>query len=421
MSSNAHKADSRPPESKALEIRDEFHLLLLCARTRIEPQQREQIRALALKQLDWEFILGKARSHALVPLLYRNLSEYCADQVPSAILQQLESDHKANAKRNLALTEELIRVLRILETEDISAVPYKGPALAALAYGDITLRRFCDLDIVIRPRDIIPAKSLLISHGYQWHPLKWQIKGRNEARTFRIWHEYSFYHTDNKVSIDLHWRISPRRFPFNIDLDGLWDNLDSARLLDQDIRVFPAEVLLLFLCVHGCKDMWWKRIGWICDISELLASNPELDWSYCFELATHTGARRMLLLGLALAHDLLQAPLTEQISTWISSDNAVKSLVEHVRHRLFDEQTFRDRVLERQRFHISVQERLRDKFPAFQHLVKAAFATSFIPNSKDRELIKLPGALSVLYYLVRPARLTHRLWLRTIRRSDTKS
>ena len=117
---------------ETLEIRDEFRLLLLCARTRVEPQQRELIRALALKQLDWEFILDKAQSHALIPLLYRNLSEFCADRVPSAVLQQLESVYIANAKRNQVLTAELIKILRILESADISAVPYKGPALAAL-------------------------------------------------------------------------------------------------------------------------------------------------------------------------------------------------------------------------------------------------------------------------------------------------
>ena len=419
MTGDAHKASAWPAMGEALEIRDEFRLLLLCARTRVEAQQRELIRALALKQLDWEFVLDKARTHGLIPLLYRNLSEFCADQVPSAVLQQLDSDYMANAKRNRALTAELIKVLRILESAGISAVPYKGPALAALAYSDITLRKFWDLDVVIRPRDIVAAKSLLISHGYQWRPMKGQVTGRNEARNFRFWHEYDFVNPDTNANIDLHWRISPWRFPFEIDLDSLWERLEAGRLLDEDIRAFPSEVLLLFLCVHGGKDMWWRRIGWICDIAELLASSPDLDWSYSFELATHTGTQRMLLLGLALAHELLQAPLPEQVCTWISSDNAVQKLVEYVRHRLFDEQIISDRILERQRFHRRVRERLRDRFPIYRHLVKAAFIMVFIPTKEDRELIKLPGALSVLYYLVRPARLAHKLWSHTIRRSES--
>ena len=420
MTGDAHKATAWLPVGEALNIRDEYRLLLLCARTRVEPQQREQIRALVLKQLDWEFILDKANTHALIPLVYRNLSGYCADRVPEGVLRQLESVYRANSSRNLLLTEELIKVLRNLESAGISVVPYKGPVLAALAYGDVTLRKFYDLDVVIRPQDIIPAKSLLVSHGYRWRPFHGQVTGRREARNFRFWHEYNFVNPD-KVNIDLHWRISSNRFPFDIDLDALWGRLKPARLLDADIRVFPPEIMLLFLCVHGSKDLWWRRIGWICDIAELVGSSPDLDWSYSFELADQTGARRMLLLGVALARELLQMPLPEQVCSWIRSDNAVRALVEHAHHRLFDEQADHHSSLERYHFRLRVRERLRDRIPVYRHLVETVFTMAFVPNIKDRELIRLPAALSALYYLVRPARLAQRFWSHTVRRSNTTS
>ena len=405
--------------SEAIEIREEFRLLLLCARTRVDRQQRELIRSLARKPLDWEFILDKAQPHALIPLLYRNLNAFCADLVPAAVLQRLESDNRINAERNLRNTTELLRVLHIMESAGISAVPYKGPALAAVAHGDIALRKFWDLDILVQTRDIIPAKSLLISNGYEWHPTKGQVTGHNEARNFDFWNEYNFVHTDNNAMIDLHWRITSQRFPFEVDLENMWERLVPVHLLEEEIQTFPAEDLLLFLCVHGGKDMWWKRIGWICDIAELLTSHPDLDWSYCLELATHTGARRMLLLGLALAHDLLQAPLPEQILTRIRSDNAVQSLVEHVHSRLFDDQARNIPFLERQRFHCKVRERLQDRIPIYLNLVKVAPVAAFAPNKHDRELIKLPAALSALYYLLRPARLAHKLWSQSFRRSNS--
>ncbi len=419
MNGDADRASTHTVSGDTAGIRDEFRLLLLCAHTRVEPPQRELIRVLTLKPLDWEFILGKAYWHALTPLLFRNLRECCADRVPPAVLQQLESHYLASAKRNLFLTAELIRVLRILESADISAVSYKGPALAALAYGDVALRKFCDLDLVIRPRDILRAKSLLIKHGYQWHRHPSQVTGPGEIRKNRFWHEYNFVHPDSNSVIDLHWGISNQRFPFDIDLDDLWEDLVPARLLSQDVRVFPAPALLLFLCVHGSKDLWWKRIGWICDIAELLRSNPDLDWSYSFRLARQTGTRRALLLGLALARELLQVPLPGEICTWIRSDKAVQALVARVCHRLFDEPSILDRMLERQRFRIRVRERLRDRIPVYRHLAEAAFAMIFVPNKQDREMIRLPGSLSALYYLVRPVRLARTLWSHTFNRSDT--
>jgi len=415
MNGDAYKPSALWPKGGGLEIRDEYRMLLLCARTRVGPQQRELIRALALKQLDWEFIRYKAQPHALIPLLYRNLSKFSADLVPSAVLQQLQSDYLANAERNRANTAELIRVLGIMKAADISAVPYKGPALAAVAHGDIELRRFWDLDIVVRPHDILSAKSLLITHGYEWHPSMGQVTGRNEARNFSVGNEYEFLHTDNNARIDLHWGISAQRFPFEVDLDEVWKRLQSVRLLDEDIQTFPPEALLVFLCVHGGKDMWWKRIGWTCDIAELLASNPDLDWSYSFDLATRTGARRMLLLGLALAHELLQAALPEQVCAWIRSDNSVQTLHEYVCHRMFDEPDAWDPILERQRFHSKVRERLRDRLPIYRNMITVALTFAITPNNKDRELIKLPAYLSALYYLVRPARIIHRLWSLGIR------
>ena len=113
--------------SEASGIRDEFRLLLLCARTRVEPQQRELIRALVLKQLDWEFILGKAHPHALIPLLYRNLSNSAQTLFPQWYSSSSSPTYTANAKRNLALTAELIKVLRIWNPRASARFPTRDP------------------------------------------------------------------------------------------------------------------------------------------------------------------------------------------------------------------------------------------------------------------------------------------------------
>jgi hypothetical protein len=421
MTSEAQKTADCSPALETLAPADEFRLLLLCARTRITPQQRELIRSLARRQLDWEFILGKAYWHALSPLLSRNLHALCADLVPRQVLRQLESHYIASAKRNLALTAELIKVLRILKSGNIIAVPYKGPALAALAYGDVALRKFCDLDLIVRPGDIINAKSLLVAHGYRWRPFKGQVTGPDEGRNFRFWHEYNFVHPDKSATVDLHWRISSRRFPVEIDLDSLWEHLRTVSLLGQDIRAFEAEISLLLLCVHGSKDLWWKRLGWSCDVAELLAARPDIDWPRALRLATDTGTRRMFLLGLALADGLLQAPLPGQVREWIDADGTVTRLERYVHHRLFDEPTVRDRILEKPRFRLRVRERIRERIPVLRHLISSAFAMVFVPRQEDRESLELRGSLSALYCVVRPARLARRLWILTTRRGGTGS
>jgi hypothetical protein len=140
MTNDTRNANAVNSKGDTLDIHDEFRLMLLCARTRVDQRQQEQIRALTQKQLDWEFILTRAQPYAPIPLLYRNLSKYSSDLVPSPTLKQLESDNKINTERNRKNTAEMIRVLREFNAANIRVVSYKWPGLAVLAHGDIELR-----------------------------------------------------------------------------------------------------------------------------------------------------------------------------------------------------------------------------------------------------------------------------------------
>ena len=66
----------------------------------------------------------------------------------------------------LYLTAELLRILRLLDAHAIRAVPLKGPALAQSLYGDLALREFCDLDVLVQETDLRKARGLLEAQGY---------------------------------------------------------------------------------------------------------------------------------------------------------------------------------------------------------------------------------------------------------------
>ena len=68
-----------------------------------------------------------------MPLLYPQLNTLRPGVVPEAVLRQLRDDFHQNAIRNLFLTGELVRLLDVLNSNGIIAVPYKGPTLAVLA------------------------------------------------------------------------------------------------------------------------------------------------------------------------------------------------------------------------------------------------------------------------------------------------
>ena len=70
---------------------------------------------------------------------------------------------------------------------------------------------------------------------------------------------------------------------------------------------------------------------------------------------------------------------------------------------------------------LRTRERLRDRIPIYRHLISAPLIKLFVPNRKDIELIELPGAPFLMYYLIRPFRLTRRLWSGAVNKDDTKS
>ena len=59
---------------------------------------------------------------------------------------------KANAHRALWLTLELLNIHRHLQARGLEVLPYKGPVLAEALYGNVALRQFSDLDLLVRSR-----------------------------------------------------------------------------------------------------------------------------------------------------------------------------------------------------------------------------------------------------------------------------
>lgn len=88
-----------------------------------------------------------------MPLVYKRLKNY-QELVPKIVLSGLKLNYMNIVKHNMLLTSELIKIMKLLEENDIEAVSFKGPILAQLAYPDITLRQYADLDILIKKEDV---------------------------------------------------------------------------------------------------------------------------------------------------------------------------------------------------------------------------------------------------------------------------
>jgi len=378
-------------------VNPEFELLLCCARTQTDSTTEARIRALPGEKLDWPYLLQTATRHGLVPLLYWQLSNTCPQAVPPSVLSQLQDDYHTNAHWSLYLTGELLKLLELLEANGIPAIPYKGPALAATLYGNLSLREFGDLDILVHREDVLPAKALLIDRGYQ---SRHTLTGAEEKILLQANHQYGLWKENEQITVELQWSFARKYFGFNPDLEDIWARLGQVSLGGQKVPAFAPEDYLLILCVHGAKH-YWARLGWLCDVAQLLRTYPELDWAAISRQAERTGSQRMLGLGLFLAYHYLEAPLPAQIKTRLLADPAIKSLAGQV-HRWYrangagPSATATWATL--QRFQLNLRERRGDK-------LKYGLRLATAPTVAEQRLLPLPLGLTFLHALLRPIRL----------------
>lgn len=371
----------------------ENDLLLCCARTEVPPHVIARLRELAAKNIDWEYLFLLARRHAVVPLLYLQLHQHASDLVPEEHLHKLKQHYLENSARNTVLTAELCRLIGLFADSGIEAIPYKGPVLSLFAYGDLGLRRFVDLDVIVNKTDVLQAREILLVEDYT--PSK-SLSLSQQELLLRTQHNMQFSRDNRQLIIELHWEVAPHLFASSVSAEELWQNLITIDINGTSVKTLSADDLLFSLCVHGSRHLW-ERLGWICDVAELIRRHS-FNWTTLLERATTADSERMFLLGLHLSHELLDAPLPGEIERRCESDEQLKALAGNVVNHLFNGTTHVPATSrEIFNYNIRVRKTLGARARYLAHM--------FRPTDSDLSHRSLPSGMNFVYYLTRPFRL----------------
>src|SRR3984957_4467225 len=372
----------------------EKELLACCARTRVSATSAQKISELLKDSLDWDYIVTVAEENSVTPLLGRNLQALAGDRISAVILKRLKDVCRANTIRSLFLSAELTKILELFRARGIQAIAYKGPALAVQAYGDVTLRQFEDLDIIIRQSDLQKANEVMTDLGYRPR-FDWILS--SGAASSLVPGEYNYRDEKRRVMVELHTELTLRHFPKVPDLDDISKRLVPVKLSDREVPTFSVEDGLIVLSIHGAKD-FWERFSWIADISELVQRYPDLDWDATIRRAETLDAERMLHVALLLATGLLDAGVPDEVRRRLQADHAANDVAGEILASLMNRQY---RPLDATgRFNVRRRMR-RGGLAVFRY----AMRLSVIPAEEDYEMMRLPAQLSPLYVALRPLRL----------------
>lgn len=365
----------------------------------MDTEAAARLRARCGEGIDWGYLLSMAARHGVTPLVYCHLQDLCPEVVPTSWLTLLRERFHRNAQRNLWLASELVQILAAFEANRVPAIAYKGPVLAAAIYGNLALREFCDLDVLIPHGHLPEAREILSALGY-WSPFDRAAAGRAAVGSPG---QYQFSSADGEKLLELHTEITLRYFPKAIDLERIAARAQPVSIGGRTVRTASPEDLLLLLCVHGAKD-FWIQLKWICDVGEILRCSADLNWSAVWHEAQRLGCRRMVLLGLRLAHELLATPLPRDIKCLVEADSAVGLLVWQVGQQLFQEAGSSPGLAERFAF------RLRMRGNLMQGL-RYCWRLGTSPTEEDWLSASLPGPLAPLCAALRPLRLLQKYGL----------
>lgn len=266
-------------------------------------------------------VVELAEYHGVVPLLYKNLSAVSSDLVPAELLTRLRQKTQAGALLNRALAKELVALCEAFTTGEVPVIPIKGATLAVSAYGDLALRDFTDLDLLVPEGSVREAQAVLSTLGYE---------RRSVVAEQGALHHYDgpyqvFVKRRTLCRVDLQWVMAHQHFAFRLDRPEFWARRVAVAFENQTVPGLAPEDLLIVLCVHGAKHAW-EHLKWVCDVAEFVRSHPDLDWNQIFAHASNWRCRRMLYLGLAVAHLLLDAPLPATVLERLKADVEVMAL-----------------------------------------------------------------------------------------------
>ena len=240
-----------------------------------------------------------------------------------------------------------------------------------------------DIDVLVHKQDMVRTVAALGRLGYR---LDEDLPPRVMMASYETYGQ-AILLANGRTTVEPHWAFVPRALAVDLDINGLWSRAGTLSVAGRVVRSLSPEDALLTACLHGSKEKWW-RLLWVADIAALIHRHPALDWTTLMERARTSGARRMLLPGLALAQDLFSSLLPLAVSSAIEQDPACLWLVRRSKRHLFGPAGAVGSVHHVSRYHLQSRERIGDR-------VRYVWRTLTTPQVRPLSDDRAPGFASL--------------------------
>ena len=270
----------------------EDQVLCLCTRPRFTAVYQQQVIELSQKQLiNWQIVFDAAELHHVSPLVYHSLAQLNPEQIglTDSVRKQFKTAQIHNVMLKKGTHSTLKTVLHKFTEASIDVMLVKGTVLNLLVYDKPWYMISGDVDMVIKEASEESFKAG--PHAQIAHDIDKINTYRNK---FQQHIEFDFWsHHDMTMNGIL-----------KIDGAYLWERAKKIEAFDNPVYVLPPEELLLSAAINACRKRFF-RLKALCDISSIIETQPDLDWSYICRTAKLWQAHTILYTALIMTQRTL--------------------------------------------------------------------------------------------------------------------
>lgn len=354
---------------------------------------------------DWKYFFEAAEYHGVIGIVLAHMKVCKCLTPPNDLVQDLQTVHKRIFRSNMFFVAEMFKLHDLLEARSVPFVCMKGPTLADASYGNVSLRKFFDLDIYVSRENVANVDQILRSEGY----VQVQGKGRPDLPLYTmLLPEQEFQKGD--IQVDVHWEVqSDLIVPFKEK--HIKDNVRSQNLMGRALPVFSPEMQFVLLCANGFKSHWSKLIH-LTDVALFLERN-DVNWDYVTSLTRDLGCEPLVAVACAVVDSCLGITNPKVGAQHNIKSQALREAIYEYRRGLEilmdPEMSGRAKRLKLSR-HLLINPSLKGKI----RLVSIGILK---PTVSDWRAMPLPPDLAWIYYMTRPFRLAWTAAVRSVSKS----
>lgn len=291
----------------------EDKLILSAVKLHPTTEELEQMNNLIPLIQRWDYVAATSIDRGIAPLLYKKLP-LLGNKIPEPIKSKLQQAYYKTFSRSMLMYEHFRKVAEALATHNIPVIALKGIYLSEWLYGDIGLRQFSDIDVLVKLEDASTCMAILAGLGY--------IQDNDSETEFEKKLEVVHYTPMvlNGVSIEVHVKLHQNNEKYCVGVDDLWRNALPETLNKATVYSLCLNDLLVHLCIHLDKHFYQGHVQFTCfnDITNVLDKKADqLDWEALIRACKGYHCETQVFKWVVLVNKYMHAPVPiEIISTY---------------------------------------------------------------------------------------------------------